>query len=138
MVSLCLLSSSVWLSANRIRLGSSHSLFSFCSRSLLFDVCFNLFLLLFLLLQVGYQPIGIRLDSGDLAYLSKEVRRSFQKVCISLYSVYPSVSLFVFGCVLVCFRVSASLFSFLEFHDRVHFLAVHFLRLDVLSLLDCS
>ena len=29
------------------------------------------------------QPIGIRLDSGDLAYLSKEARRAFVEVCVN-------------------------------------------------------
>jgi nicotinic acid phosphoribosyltransferase len=28
--------------------------------------------------QVGFNPIGIRLDSGDLAYLSKETRALFR------------------------------------------------------------
>eukprot|EP01121_Diplochlamys_sp_Union-15-3_P009700 TRINITY_DN2650_c0_g1_i4.p1 TRINITY_DN2650_c0_g1~~TRINITY_DN2650_c0_g1_i4.p1 ORF type:complete len:541 (+),score=90.76 TRINITY_DN2650_c0_g1_i4:59-1681(+) len=32
------------------------------------------------LLDLGYKPIGIRLDSGDLAYLSKEARKMFRKV----------------------------------------------------------
>jgi len=32
------------------------------------------------LLDLGYQPRGIRLDSGDLAYLSKEVRLMFKEV----------------------------------------------------------
>lgn len=32
------------------------------------------------LFQLGYQPAGIRLDSGDLAYLSVQVRESFKKV----------------------------------------------------------
>ena len=34
--------------------------------------------------QLGYQPLGIRLDSGDLAYLSKEARKKFLeagKIC---------------------------------------------------------
>ncbi len=32
------------------------------------------------LLKLGYKPLGIRLDSGDLAYLSKESRKIFQEV----------------------------------------------------------
>uniref|UniRef100_A0A6U2FYG9 Nicotinate phosphoribosyltransferase n=1 Tax=Hemiselmis andersenii TaxID=464988 RepID=A0A6U2FYG9_HEMAN len=30
--------------------------------------------------EIGYQPIGIRLDSGDLAYLSLEARKMFEMV----------------------------------------------------------
>jgi nicotinic acid phosphoribosyltransferase len=32
------------------------------------------------LLDRGFRPKGIRLDSGDLAYLSKEARSMFKKV----------------------------------------------------------
>lgn len=32
------------------------------------------------LFRVGYTPIGIRLDSGDLAYFSKEARKTFRKI----------------------------------------------------------
>lgn len=32
------------------------------------------------LYRLGYQPIGIRLDSGDLSYLSKEARNIFQTI----------------------------------------------------------
>ena len=32
------------------------------------------------LIRVGYKPVGIRLDSGDLAYLSKEARRLFREI----------------------------------------------------------
>lgn len=32
------------------------------------------------LIRIGYKPIGIRLDSGDLAYLSKEARRLFRDI----------------------------------------------------------
>lgn len=32
------------------------------------------------LLESGYKPVGIRLDSGDLAYLSKKAREIFNKV----------------------------------------------------------
>ncbi|KAJ1404134.1 Quinolinate phosphoribosyl transferase, partial [Ochromonadaceae sp. CCMP2298] len=31
------------------------------------------------LYELGYKPVGIRLDSGDLAYLSKEARKIFRK-----------------------------------------------------------
>ena len=31
------------------------------------------------LIQVGYKPIGLRLDSGDLAYFSKEIRKILRK-----------------------------------------------------------
>lgn len=30
--------------------------------------------------EIGYNPIGIRLDSGDLAYYSKEARKIFKKI----------------------------------------------------------
>ncbi len=32
------------------------------------------------LIEIGRKPVGVRLDSGDLAYLSKETRRTFRKV----------------------------------------------------------
>lgn len=32
------------------------------------------------LAKIGYKPVGVRLDSGDLAYLSKETRKMFRKV----------------------------------------------------------
>lgn len=32
------------------------------------------------LLQLGYKPVGVRLDSGDLAYLSIQVRKEFEKI----------------------------------------------------------
>jgi len=32
------------------------------------------------LARIGYKPVGVRLDSGDLAYLSKEVRKIFKRV----------------------------------------------------------
>lgn len=32
------------------------------------------------LLELGHKPRGIRLDSGDLAYLSKEARKMFREV----------------------------------------------------------
>lgn len=31
-------------------------------------------------LQFGYRPLGIRLDSGDLAYLSRECRKIFTRI----------------------------------------------------------
>ncbi|KAI0980769.1 hypothetical protein GJ496_010873 [Pomphorhynchus laevis] len=36
------------------------------------------------IISLGYQPIGVRLDSGDLIYLSKEVRNIF-KLCSEKY-----------------------------------------------------
>ena len=32
------------------------------------------------MMEFGYEPVGIRLDSGDLAGLSKETRRMFRSV----------------------------------------------------------
>ena len=32
------------------------------------------------LCELGYMPVGIRLDSGDLAYLSVVVRDMFKKI----------------------------------------------------------
>jgi nicotinate phosphoribosyltransferase len=34
------------------------------------------------LLKLGYKPIGVRLDSGDLSYLSKETRKIFNEMSI--------------------------------------------------------
>jgi len=30
--------------------------------------------------KLGYKPVGIRLDSGDLAYLSKQARKEFKRI----------------------------------------------------------
>lgn len=40
----------------------------------------NFLVLALALDDLGHKPIGIRLDSGDLAYLSKEVRRMYKEV----------------------------------------------------------
>ncbi len=34
------------------------------------------------LIRMGYKPLGVRLDSGDLAYLSKSTRRMFNEVAL--------------------------------------------------------
>ena len=34
------------------------------------------------LISIGYNPVGIRLDSGDLSYLSKEARKMFKEVTL--------------------------------------------------------
>jgi nicotinate phosphoribosyltransferase len=38
--------------------------------------------------ELGYRPIGVRLDSGDLAYLSVIVRESFKKVAAKYVYIY--------------------------------------------------
>lgn len=32
------------------------------------------------MIEIGYKPVGVRLDSGDLAYYSKQARRLFEEV----------------------------------------------------------
>jgi len=44
------------------------------------------------LFEMGYKPKGIRLDSGDLAYLSKEARKQFV-ACAKMYSI-PEIERF--------------------------------------------
>lgn len=43
--------------------------------------------------RLGYRPLGIRLDSGDLAYLSKEARRMFREVGARLGVDFSSLSI---------------------------------------------
>jgi nicotinate phosphoribosyltransferase len=38
------------------------------------------------LVECGYRPLGIRLDSGDLAYISRQVRRLFQQIDAEYHS----------------------------------------------------
>jgi nicotinate phosphoribosyltransferase len=42
------------------------------------------------LMEIGYKPLGIRLDSGDLAYLSRKVRELFHQVDVQ-YGLPQSV-----------------------------------------------
>ena len=42
----------------------------------------NFLLVAYVLHQLGYNPIGVRLDSGDLAWLSRECRMVFKKFAI--------------------------------------------------------
>jgi len=39
----------------------------------------NFIIVALVLSELGYKPVGIRLDSGDLAYLSREARRMIDK-----------------------------------------------------------
>jgi len=46
--------------------------------------CINFLAVVLALKDFGYQSIGVRIDSGDLAYLSKELRKMFTKLSESL------------------------------------------------------
>lgn len=48
--------------------------------------------------DIGFEPVGIRLDSGDLAYLSKEARRMFQKVRTLLLSRRHTCAMIGYAC----------------------------------------
>ncbi|KAJ4463019.1 putative Nicotinate phosphoribosyltransferase 2 [Paratrimastix pyriformis] len=45
----------------------------------------NFLIVATILAELGYQPLGIRLDSGDLAYLSKECRRRIHETALSAH-----------------------------------------------------
>ncbi|XP_053710163.1 nicotinate phosphoribosyltransferase [Synchiropus splendidus] len=48
------------------------------------------------LCELGYQPVGVRLDSGDLCRQSVEVRRVF-RLCSQQFSMAPFLSLVIVG-----------------------------------------
>ncbi|KAM9832232.1 nicotinate phosphoribosyltransferase [Neosynchiropus ocellatus] len=48
------------------------------------------------LCELGYQPVGVRLDSGDLCGQSVEVRRVF-RLCSEQFSMAPFLSLVIVG-----------------------------------------
>ena len=44
------------------------------------------------LLRLGHKPIGLRIDSGDLAYLSKEIRKMLQNADAFVICTHPLVT----------------------------------------------
>jgi len=50
----------------------------------------NFFIVAAALQELGYQPLGIRVDSGDLSYLSKEVHRLFEEVAAPIDAYFAS------------------------------------------------
>lgn len=50
----------------------------------------NFFIVAAALQELGYQPLGIRVDSGDLSYLSNEVHRMFEEVAAPVDAYFAS------------------------------------------------
>ena len=48
----------------------------------------NFIIVATVLAEIGYKPLGIRLDSGDLAYLSRETRKMFKAAGAKLGVTY--------------------------------------------------
>lgn len=46
-----------------------------------------------ILREIGYRPVGVRLDSGDLAYLSRETRRMFREAGLEDIQIVASNSI---------------------------------------------
>ncbi len=60
--------------------------------------------------QIGYKSIGIRLDSGDLAYLSIKVREVFKKIGAMLV-ILPFFKR-KYNCIVFIFGGTSSIYFF--------------------------
>ncbi len=87
--------------------------------------------------DLGYRAVGVRIDSGDLAYLSREVRSML--VNVSRNTCRPWISSMVcIGFCCVCYNILVSIFCYSSCHvspSRGHFCTFNNLKTHLLNVI---